>query len=101
LRCSAVSPLSLHDALPILGSAPSAKRALTKVSVFRRRQRLPGKASVSQNSAHDLGASSIRSALYVKTVPAYSEAIPHSVMVSGRDRKSTRLNSSHVSISYA
>src|SRR5439155_23094641 len=71
--------LSLHDALPIWCTAPSARRA------FRASLRVPSatpRPSISSSSSPT-------------AIPAAALGLP------GIDRKSTRLNSSHVAISYA
>src|SRR5207249_11174568 len=76
-------PLSLHDALPILGPAMSFSRAYSKPVENG------GDAVVRQH------ASEFTDQLHSRDVgfPAIMQLV--------RDRKSTRLNSSHVSISYA
>src|SRR5699024_12685768 len=92
---SAVYTLSLHDALPILGIC------VNPVSIF-----CLEKLFISFLSFQHL----IQLLVYIK--PAICKMIflvkaIHSylmlfcVMISAQDRKSTRLNSSHVSISYA
>src|SRR5690606_39838736 len=83
---AAISPLSLHDALPICSSF-SNYGALIDVSA-------PGSSIVSTLNSGTQGPGSPSYASYSGT----SMAAPH---VAGVDRKSTRLNSSHVKISYA
>src|SRR5207249_12318212 len=74
-------PLSLHDALPISGRPRNPRRRLCR----------PGPASRPANSLF----------LLPTRPPDRSVRCPRSCRRVGRDRKSTRLNSSHVSISYA
>src|SRR5699024_12827988 len=87
---SALSPLSLHDALPILpfpdGRVRRARGARAGGPRRSRRGRLGGHLRLG-------GGQPDRSARRRAAEPPRPEH--------GRDRKSTRLNSSHVSISYA
>src|SRR5690606_41305092 len=77
-------PLSLHDALPILEAT---RRSWTS----RERPRL--------RSAPCLASSASRTPVRQST--RYPSSSPQAVPASSPDRKSTRLNSSHVKISYA
>src|SRR5690606_39735120 len=96
--CSFIAPatpesytLSLHDALPISGKAPQ---------VFSAGPRLPG-GRVEQNVAFPLPAPGFRGQVggdgHLELHAPHRLGQAHHV----RDRKSTRLNSSHVKISYA
>src|SRR5699024_11941392 len=89
LATSLIYTLSLHDALPIL--LPNKLSALlnTLLLIFWRFEYL--RHSVSIVVADLVVAASTRSSLFLKN----RELLVH------LDRKSTRLNSSHVSISYA
>src|SRR5699024_12843022 len=83
-------PLSLHDALPISNSRFQSRisRIFLSTSSSSRRCFISAQRHTATPSspAHSLGTTSFRK---------YSRSI------TGSDRKSTRLNSSHVSISYA
>src|SRR5690606_40343115 len=96
-----VSPLSLHDALPISAILSNADLAtfldtsdewiLTRTGIRERR--------ISHVGLTDLGEVAARHALAAAGLePSAIELI---VFGTTRDRKSTRLNSSHVKISYA
>src|SRR5206468_8669880 len=89
----AISPLSLHDALPIFLRA-------------RRRGRLPARAlgrlprrlrALAPNAREPARVRRVRRARHVRADPVRVPA----GRLPGRDRKSTRLNSSHDQISYA
>src|SRR5690606_41914759 len=85
---SVLRPLSLHDALPIYGCAGREGGVRT---FHRRNDRLPRRA---RHSGHGP----------CWPPPAGSERrreVPRQRPDAGGDRKSTRLNSSHVKISYA
>src|SRR5699024_12392065 len=89
---TASSPSSLHDALPIFrpgaGDPP----------LCRRGRRTRGGRGDERNAAHPLGAG-----LHHRTQSQglHLADVPRAEPPGHRDRKSTRLNSSHVSISYA
>src|SRR5690606_41708983 len=90
---STTSPLSLHDALPIFGLDADAVRA-EHVAAEQRpddadEERQPGEVA-------DERVRLVR--LAVEELPALGNLV---VDLEDRDRKSTRLNSSHVKISYA
>src|SRR5207253_8663599 len=96
---TATYTLSLHDALPISSrlTANTATTSRTDVALSRDRY-----GSTPFGSLNAIGTRS--------AAPSPSVAIARSAMVSdqgaarnrvGQDRKSTRLNSSHVAISYA
>src|SRR5207302_10487174 len=90
---SPLSPLSLHDALPI-------SRFGTALYALARRRR------TSRHVAYDRGLSALRT-VFRRITPASEQLQPqrHQLEPEPRcdrlDRKSTRLNSSHVKISYA
>src|SRR5207249_7321425 len=84
-------PLSLHDALPI---SPFIVR--TDWAQFRDTERHKG----ADRFENQLNPSNV-SDLDVRWVTATGDSVHSSPAVAGGDRKSTRLNSSHVSISYA
>src|SRR5690606_42102938 len=97
----AIYTLSLHDALPIYSSSPPTKSSRSR-----------GKPSPRSGSSHPLLAFTtaeipVASALPWLSQPARAKisAVVHAahdrVANCARDRKSTRLNSSHVKISYA
>src|SRR5207302_8901045 len=77
--------LSLHDALPILAPVPSLRSIQSKTTLW------------STVSGRPLVPSAVKSRL--KARPAWTGMT--SAAIVSRDRKSTRLNSSHVKISYA
>src|SRR5207253_4297122 len=93
-----IYPLSLHDALPILEpaasirpwaapSVPPAPAAPPPTSAYAARPRGAGRARPAPSPAHAIAWTSLSCSSFL-LVPAV-------------DRKSTRLNSSHVAISYA
>src|SRR5690606_41914139 len=92
-----ISPLSLHDALPISSPLPASVRAL--------QGRLAGQRAAAGRSAP------LEPAHALDAAPVHPEVALHRERLlprrgpgrgAGRpDRKSTRLNSSHVKISYA
>src|SRR5207249_10905456 len=88
-------PLSLHDALPI--SCPSPARPEPPSS--RMRLRTPG-SSATPPTAPPRDESRFRFWWRMECTAAQPRLTPFSTKTE-RDRKSTRLNSSHVSISYA
>src|SRR5207249_8315609 len=87
-----ISPLSLHDALPIY-QLPAARDGARRLP-GQRRLRLPRRARAPVRRARQLllGRHPLRTG--APPQPAGTRGAPG-------DRKSTRLNSSHVSISYA
>src|SRR5690625_6230129 len=80
---SELSPLSLHDALPIWRGALRTVRGGRHLGVPR--QRGGGALRLRRRDAADRG----------------GRGVPSGDVGRRRDRKSTRLNSSHVAISYA
>src|SRR5699024_11998068 len=97
----ALFPLSLHDALPICSRASPSSVSMS--ASHRRSGTLAHRLSVSESDGPGL-ARTIRSqataSLTVTEVAVHTR--PQSASTHRRgDRKSTRLNSSHVSISYA
>src|SRR5690606_41861476 len=85
------SPLSLHDALPISGqrTAGAIMRAVRRFVTLLLALICPASAFAQRLPAH---------------VYDVSDGLPHvrvNALYEDRDRKSTRLNSSHVKISYA
>src|SRR5699024_11834218 len=87
-------PLSLHDALPIYGGGSDGLLGQNIQRVSRNIQGLDGPGQ------HPLGHH--RSVDHIGTVQWEKPARGYFTdLVAGPDRKSTRLNSSHVSISYA
>src|SRR5690606_41875271 len=98
---SEVSTLSLHDALPISisrGAAPLGSATVTDVGDYQTQLVLDGTWEVRVGDRVSLGG---ESSLAVGE-QWRSEKVDFKGKVSGgSDRKSTRLNSSHVKISYA
>src|SRR5207249_10253366 len=95
---SATSTPSLHDALPIyLGEDGAAARAHGEE---RPRARLDAVAGHGAEPAHPRVAPPARSRAAAARAPR-GAGVLRSGRSAARDRKSTRLNSSHVSISYA
>src|SRR5207253_11130851 len=94
-------PLSLHDALPISGgnnpSKPSRKPKTSQPSLSAART-TPRKTAFNPGQSPPLVKTPIRGLLMGVTK---SERFLWIDPTTGRDRKSTRLNSSHVAISYA
>src|SRR5699024_11519155 len=84
---SDIYTLSLHDALPICNIDYCQKMER------RNRQRM--------RSTKKMIATSAAAVLIVSTAPATTDGFLNNLTNSPTDRKSTRLNSSHVSISYA
>src|SRR5690606_40840310 len=98
LSTAAIYTLSLHDALPILFKtlAAGAERAETRVLAY----------STSSPLAAVIRPESITVSGDAPTAGRTVEAIrlrqsPERIVMADEDRKSTRLNSSHVKISYA
>src|SRR5207253_10648261 len=84
-----IYPLSLHDALPI--SAPFERASISQVDVVGSSPERRSWSRIAGMSSSKRGGGSIAAG---KRAPVrFSRSI--------RDRKSTRLNSSHVAISYA
>src|SRR5439155_20225173 len=94
---TAIHTLSLHDALPIWGLRPSARRVPAARDTVQRRQ------PDSSLCARSLPSAARRSVCRrsAAAVPYYAGPLPALFGANGSDRKSTRLNSSHVAISYA
>src|SRR5207253_10910455 len=94
-------PLSLHDALPISSHSPATQPAAAR----RNPHPLPcfsGQAlpdSCSSGAAQDRPTNDQRRTTNDERPTTNDQR--KAVFVAGRDRKSTRLNSSHVAISYA
>src|SRR5690606_40739162 len=90
---TATSTLSLHDALPILGlcTAPAQTR-----EPWARRRPGRGAAAAAARGPH---VSALRRGAGARG--PHVSALRRAAVPGGRDRKSTRLNSSHVKISYA
>src|SRR5204863_9228137 len=85
--------LSLHDALPICITT-SATRSTTT----------PSRASRSSSTARTRRSNRMSLIVLAKTLDGFvliGDTFGTPLVVSGEDRKSTRLNSSHVEISYA
>src|SRR5207249_11475800 len=81
-----IYPLSLHDALPICFLAELARRSGCKLLIDVNNVAV---------GAHNVG---YGAAAWLEAIPA---KLVGEIHLAGQDRKSTRLNSSHVSISYA
>src|SRR5690606_39834257 len=98
-RAAASSPLSLHDALPIYTCA-SLRRARPALPTTSRPMREHAPLPAGQPTWFDPGWYRISAPW-----PPQAAADPAIVLLGdapgARDRKSTRLNSSHVKISYA
>src|SRR5690606_40229001 len=80
-------PLSLHDALPIFGTAEYALLELARVRA--------GETVLVHGAAGGVGAAATQIA------KLHGATVIGTASTEERDRKSTRLNSSHVKISYA
>src|SRR5207249_10872435 len=97
LFSSALSLLSLHDALPISIFVVLSQAVGTFVdTMFPGGTYSPGAAGI---AAADFAAR-VQTLGYLSAIPALIYVGAY-YLVWNRDRKSTRLNSSHVSISYA
>src|SRR5690606_42131151 len=95
LRCA----LSLHDALPISSPMLAVGRLFRVTDALDRRLRPPFATAGLGNGDFDVLAALRRSGdPYALTPGELSRTI---LVTTGADRKSTRLNSSHVKISYA
>src|SRR5690606_41583527 len=96
-----ISPPSLHDALPIcFRKKPSCCQPACSCPLFSA-GRVSGIASATANETAELaGAPGLLAA--TQLVPRFARDPPAAVLraTTSRDRKSTRLNSSHVKISY-
>src|SRR5207253_9276106 len=95
------SPLSLHDALPISTTGRSSPGGRTgEAALLFRPHRRGSRAPAQRLTAHRSTALGLRSRLAAARdgVIGRSQAVTWQAV---RDRKSTRLNSSHVAISYA
>src|SRR5204862_5702350 len=82
-----ICTLSLHDALPISATAPVQSERARLACTYSTRS--PNRAS------------SRRAAVSIASDPSSTTALAPGKCSSRTDRKSTRLNSSHVEISYA
>src|SRR5207302_2842788 len=86
--------LSLHDALPIFVIAPKARASdadFRKAGLFAHvGERAVAVVAIQLRPAHGVGQEQVRIAVIIVVAPGGAQ-----------DRKSTRLNSSHVKISYA
>src|SRR5699024_11959977 len=91
LVSSDISPLSLHDALPIYRLGPGSREHLLRGGSRVSATLVCRTAEASSRAPEPTGDRCKRSA----------GAVLDRLLVARRDRKSTRLNSSHVSISYA
>src|SRR5207249_11960043 len=93
-------PLSLHDALPIWPPPLTLMRCPSAASstIFARSEPAPG---ARLGKDHQRGRSRQSPAHAVGGVLEHDARSREPVAQGVRDRKSTRLNSSHVSISYA
>src|SRR5439155_23446828 len=91
-----ISPLSLHDALPICDALQRLPRTI-EIALAVQIGRVAGRPSL---GAADVETGRIDAHL-VHQQEAEVAAGLHRHEVGRRDRKSTRLNSSHVAISYA
>src|SRR5699024_12427878 len=89
----AVSPFLRHYALPILGSQARGKE-LSQASYLLR-----GRTTIIGHGAYCSSAREVEPSSMPRKPPC--AAAVRTVPDDGRDRKSTRLNSSHVSSSYA
>src|SRR5690606_39671006 len=93
-----ISPLSLHDALPIYDQPARARPAVPArplALAMRPTGRIPDRAPADFPAVCVMGPTAAgKTELAVRLI----EAFPFEII---RDRKSTRLNSSHVKISYA
>src|SRR5690606_40884734 len=96
ISTSACYPLSLHDALPILSMFAGSK-CIAKSWIFLKRS---GTALDSGNS-DPFDADVVLSSSGRMIVGSITVARDRPVPYNAQDRKSTRLNSSHVKISYA
>src|SRR5204862_8272773 len=93
--------LSLHDALPILGNA-YADEVLFEARIHPKAM-VRSLSEADLDRLHDAIVKVLGHARQVirDRKPELHEKIRDFLQVRGRDRKSTRLNSSHVEISYA
>src|SRR5699024_12456591 len=92
---SPIYPLSLHDALPISVVEISAESA-TVEGGRGCLERVLAAGVTAVHTFNDLVAIGLMTACRAEGV-----SIPEQLSIVGKDRKSTRLNSSHVSIAYA
>src|SRR5207249_10508899 len=93
------SPLSLHDALPI--SAPASESGSITLICCKPAQHGAGPAKVTVTGTPPMVTIGVVEVSPVANSARYVGEFAVRVLKSPRDRKSTRLNSSHVSISYA
>src|SRR5690606_39536278 len=94
-----VSPLSLHDALPIYSYGVGFGDRGAFATLLRAVGSVPGIERVRFTSPHPAAFSDDVIAAMAQTPTVMPQL--HMPLQSGSDRKSTRLNSSHVKISYA
>src|SRR5690606_41304517 len=89
--------LSLHDALPIFGRTAGAADASLAVLSFIRRIAVAIMPCVDTMAPHTIAIAIHCQEHTMQALPIPTDTDPQET----RDRKSTRLNSSHVKISYA
>src|SRR5207248_5726035 len=95
-----IHPLSLHDALPISPVRRTLRRSISLSSAVRWLTISPSMA----HRSHALRPLKIEACVWLsvkETFHAHISRVPESVAPMRQDRKSTRLNSSHRTISYA
>src|SRR5207249_12090616 len=92
---SSISALSLHDALPIFAMGDFARE--------RRRMPIPSEVKVRDARRNRIGPArqSRPVDIFGGIRRSFHQEFPRNTVDRNQDRKSTRLNSSHVSISYA
>src|SRR5690606_42091869 len=101
LARAAFYPLSLHDALPIFELERSEEAARLLVAAAERRPEDRSLVRTAERLAHQVGDHELLEQV-LQAVPANERlAGLFDIAARCRDRKSTRLNSSHVKISYA
>src|SRR5207302_11183635 len=94
-------PLSLHDALPISAPPPWSLRIARRAcgATSSSRPRSIGRLQAEPHAAHRLDQLVARRLL--ELAAQITDVHVHDIALGIEDRKSTRLNSSHVKISYA
>src|SRR5207253_9473604 len=96
-----LTTLSLHDALPICGRAGEPEHALQLEREVRLAEEEQGQAGVRQRPPLALGPGAVGLLAVEQRAGAHRVPIEAVEARQPEDRKSTRLNSSHVAISYA